>query len=367
VASRGALFRRVLPALPVIAAAVVLAGCGPATPPPPPEVAVRVPRGGEVTIYVEAPRHNAGPLLKTFSEQSGITVQARYRETLGDAFLDRLREDAKAGKADLVWTDSPLTAVALAREGLAEPFRPAGARPVPSQYRDPAFRWIGFAVNPRVILYNSERLKRDEAPTSIEEMTRGPWAGKGAMARLRRGPPAFQAGVLLALWGPDRARAYFDAIAKNGTLLLEGEAAVRDAVSSGQALWGVIDLDEGICAMRSAEPVHIFFPDRMSMGAVATPYTAVLLRSAPHPEQARGLFGWLFSTDAAWALGQNDCAVVTLLPDIPKPDWVPALGEFNVAPVDNERVYDLVRGDAAYFAAWGGAGPGGSLTPAANR
>src|SRR5437762_1563939 len=100
--------------------------------------------------------------------------------------------------------------------GVAVPFRPAGARPVPGQYRDHDFRWIGFAVNPRVIIYNSTALKKEEAPTETTDLVKPPWAGKGAMPRIAAGPAAFHATALFMLWGPERARAFFESLRTNG-------------------------------------------------------------------------------------------------------------------------------------------------------
>jgi len=80
---------------------------------------------------------------------------------------------------------------------------------------------------------------------------------------------------------------------------------------------------------------------------------AILLRGAPHAPQAKGLFSYLFRTESAWVLGQNDCALVTLLPNVPRPDWVPALGGLNVAQVDPEAAWKVYRANAPYFSSWG--------------
>src|SRR5882672_10403809 len=139
----------------------ILCACGQGAGLPPEEV-VKVPSEGTVVVYVEAPRQIAGPVLKTFEEQTGIKVSATYRENLGDQFLPTLRLQAERGAVDLLWGESPLLAYDMVDADLAVPFRPAGARPVPGQYRDRELRFIGFAVNPRVIIYNSNRLKPEE-------------------------------------------------------------------------------------------------------------------------------------------------------------------------------------------------------------
>ncbi|MGH9750244.1 MAG: ABC transporter substrate-binding protein, partial [Candidatus Polarisedimenticolia bacterium] len=332
------------------------AACGPAPPPPPPEEAVQVPGEGTVAVWVEAPRRLAGPLLKMFEEQSGIDVVPQYRETLGDRFEESVRAEAAAGRVDLVWTASPLLAARLAEDGHAAPFRPLGARAVPMQYRDPGYRWIGVAANPRVIIYNNERLTREQAPTSIHNLASPPWAGRAALARIDSGGAAFQAAALFAAWGDERAREFFGRVRDGGARIVADDAAVRRAVTSGEALWGFIGLDEAIGAKREGEPVHIFYPDRMTApGTSVPPHAAVLLRNAPNPAQARGLFAYLFTTEAGFALGTNDCPLVPILPDVPKHDWVPALSTFNIMRVDNDAVFRAYRRQAAYLEEWSAA------------
>ena len=315
-----------------------------------------MPGQGSVVVYVEAPERTAGPLLKTFQDQTGISVSATYREILGERFATVLREDAVKGKVDLFWGETPLSACDLVDADLAVPFRTAGARPVPEQYRDRQYRWIGFAANPRVIVYNSTRLKPDEAPTATADLVRAPWAGHGAVPRISTGPAAFHAAALFTLWGSERARSFFDALRSDGTRIVDDDGAARRLVSSGEALWGLIGLDEAICAKREAEPINILFPDRMGQGAVVPPQVAVLLRGAPHPAQAKGLYGYLFASEGAWLLAQNDCALITFLPDVPKPDWVPALGALNVARVDPLEAWKAYRGEAAFLDSWGATG-----------
>jgi iron(III) transport system substrate-binding protein len=336
---------------------LVLLGCGPRAPEAPPEEAVKVPGSGTVVVYVEAPRYLAGPVLKTFSDQSGITVEAHYREQEGPAFFETLKSEATAGKADVFWGVSPLSAVALTRAGLTVPFRPAGARPVPGQYRDAGYRWIGFVANPRIIVFNQNQVTRENAPQSLDDLTTGRWAGKAVLPRIAEGPAAFQAAALFARRGEDRAREFFDRIRATGNRIVDSEAEVRRLVAAGESDWGVMGLDQAICAKRQADPLHIFFPDRMGLGAVAVPHVEAVLRGAPHPDQAKGLAGYLFSTEAAWQFGQNDCALLSLLPivemGIPKPDWVPLLGGVNILPVDNDLAYDAFVKNASYFASWG--------------
>lgn len=332
---------------------VLSASCGGGPPSLPPEEAVKVPAGGSVVVYVEAAAKIAGPVLKTFEEQTGIIVTANYKATLGERFLPALKEEAAQHRVDLFWGESPLTAIELADEGLAVPFRPAGARPVPSQYHDRVFRWVGFAANPRVFIYNTDKMKQEDAPGETSELVKAPWAGHGAMPRIASGAPAFHAAALYALWGPEPARTFFAALPSSGTAIVEDDRAVRGLVASGKASWGMLGLDEAICAKREAEPINILFPDHMGMGTIVPAQVAVLMAGAPHPDQAKGLFGYLLSTEGAWLFGQNDCPLVTFLPDVPKPEWIPSIGSFNVALLDAEIAARAYRENRDRFLSWG--------------
>ena len=354
---RSALRHLVPPAL------LVLAACGAPGPLIPAEESVTVPAGGEVVVWVEAPRYLAAPVLTMFSEQTGIVVKATYRETAPERFLERVRDEAEAGKADFFWGSSALSAVGLARANLAVPFRPSGARPIPSQYYDRQFRWIGFAVNPRVIIYNNDIVDRVEAPQSVDELTEGRWAGKAAVARAAEGPAAFQAAAILARRGDESGRRFYEMIVASGNRVVATDGDVRRLVVAGEVAWGIVNLDQAICAKREADPVNISFPDRIGAGAVLVPHTATLLRGGPNPAQARGLLAYLFTKESAWQVGMNECALMSLLPvaamGIPKPEWVPVLGAVNIMPIDNEAVYDAWVRNAAFLATWGAAPSGG--------
>jgi ABC-type Fe3+ transport system substrate-binding protein len=328
----------------LVGAALLFAACGPPDVPLPPEEAVEVPGEGEVVVYVETPRYLTGPLLKMIADRSGMTVHAVYQEDAPDQFLSQVRQEAAAGRADVFLGNGSLTAVGLAREGLAAPFRPARARPVPPQYRDPGYRWIGYAGDPRVIVYNRDRIVRSEAPESIEALFTGPWAGKAAMARPTTGSAAFQAAALIARLGDERGIDFYRKAVAAGNRLVDGDAEVRRLVASEEVLWGVIDFDQATLAGREAQPVGLRIPDGMGYGTVVVPHVAMLLRGAPHPAQARGLIDRLYGGNVTRMLGESDNALLSLLPiismGIKKPDWMPLLGAFNVLPVDNEAAFD---------------------------
>jgi len=328
----------------LLGAALLFGACRPPEVALPPEEEVEDPGGGEVVVYVETPRYLTGPLIKMIADRSGMTVHTVYQEDAPDRFLDQLHQEAAAGRADVFLGNGSLTAVGLAREGLATPFRPARARPVPPQYRDPGFRWIGYAGDPRIIGYNRDRIDRSEAPESIEALFTGPWAGKAAMARPTSGSAAFQAAALISRLGDERGLDFYRKAVAAGNRLVDDDGEVRRLIASGEVAWGVLDFDRATLAGREAQPVGLRIPDGLGYGTVVVPHVALVLRGAPHPAQARWFIDRLFGGNVSRMLGEGDSALLSFLPiismGIKKPDWMPLLGAFNVLPVDNEAAFD---------------------------
>ncbi len=341
----------------LLGTALLFGACRPPEAALPPEEAVEDPGGGEVVVYVETPRYLTGPLIKMIADRSGMTIHTVYLEDDPDGFLNQVRQEAAAGRADIFLGNGSLTAVALAREGLAQSFRPARARPVPPQYRDPGFRWIGYAGNPRVIAYNRDRVDRSEAPESIEALFTGPWAGKAAMTRPTMGSSAFQAAALISRLGDERGIDFYRKAVAAGNRLVDGDGEVRRLVASGEVAWGVLDFDRATLAGREAQPVGLRIPDGLGYGTVVVPHVAMLLRDAPHPAQARWFIDRLFGGNVSRMLGEGDSALLSFLPiiamGIKKPDWMPLLGAFNVLPVDNEQAFDAFARHEAFLAGLG--------------
>ena len=208
---------------------------------------------------------------------------------------------------------------------------------------------VSLIIKPHAIIHISVCMNKPTAPVGLV-------ATPVALVDASVGPDLHTAAMTLA-------RVYVPLAGVLRAILKHLGVAVLEAVVAGDSLWGFINLDLAICARRRNEPIHIFFPDRLSLGAIVPPWVVALLVGAPNVAQAKGLFGWLFHHDSAWQLGQYDCAVMTLLPNIEKPEWIPILGGVNVTQIDNQAVYDAWSDNLDYFTAWGAAGEDDDAEP----
>src|SRR5207248_4016558 len=119
-----------------------------------------------------------------------------------------------------------------------------------------------FAARARVLLVNTQLVPEAERPTGIQDLTDPKWKGKVGIAKPLFGTTATHAACLFAAWGDDRAKAYFKGLKANGVQVLSGNKQVAQAVSSGQAAFGLTDTDDAMGEIDAGNPVAIVYPDR---------------------------------------------------------------------------------------------------------
>jgi len=120
-------------------------------------------------------------LLEDFAsrfEQAHPGVNVEWLDMGSQHVLDRLRSEKANPQADLWWgAPSPLFMQAAA-ENLLAPYRPTWAGEIDATYHDPQDRWYGTYLTPEVIMFNSEKLSKENAPKDWDELLDPQWRGR---------------------------------------------------------------------------------------------------------------------------------------------------------------------------------------------
>jgi iron(III) transport system substrate-binding protein len=120
-------------------------------------------------------------LLEDFAsrfEQAHAGVNVEWLDMGSQNVLDRLRSEKANPQADIWWGAPAPMFMQAASEGLLEPYRPTWAEAVDSVYHDPQDRWYGIYLTPEVIVFNSQRLRREMAPQDWDELLEAKWRGR---------------------------------------------------------------------------------------------------------------------------------------------------------------------------------------------
>jgi iron(III) transport system substrate-binding protein len=279
-----------------------LVGCGPKQP--------------EVVVYCALDREFSEPLLDQFTAETGIRVLARYdvESTKTVGLANAIVQEEARPRCDLFWNNEILHTLRLQDRKLLDVYTPPAAAQIPTNFRDPAGYWHGFAARARVLIVNTELVPENARPTSVDDLLDPRWQGKTGLARPLFGTTATHAAVLFATRGEEQARTFFEKFKTNG-IIFSGNKHVAQAVSSGQIAFGLTDTDDALIELEAARPVAIIFPDQRDdqPGTLLIPNTLALPRGTPHGAAARKLIDFLLTSKVENALARASSGQIPLL------------------------------------------------------
>lgn len=265
----------------------------------------------ELVVYTSVDQQYAEPLLKQFEADTGIVVKPVYdveaSKTTG--LVNRLIAEKDRPQADAWWSGEFAQTIDLGNKGILASYQSPAAADIPAGYKDPEGLWTGFGGRARVLLVNTDQVSSDSMPASIQDLANPSIAPDTVgMAHPVFGTTATQAAALYALWGADKARAYYQQIADKGVRILDGNGAVRDQVANGQLAWGITDTDDACGAVAKGAPVKIIVPDQAAggLGTLVVPNTVAVVKGGPNPAQAHAFVDYLLKPETEEALRAAD-------------------------------------------------------------
>jgi iron(III) transport system substrate-binding protein len=312
---------------------LALAGCGP-------------PARPRVVLYCAQDREFAEQILDAFNRRHDGDVVPRFDTEANKSvslYEDLVRE-ARRPRCDVHWNNEILATIRLQRQGLLEPYDSPSARPYPEACKAKDHTWTAFAARARILLVNTERVKRDEFPKSLLDLTQPRWRGRAAMAKPQFGTSATQAACLFQVLGKEKAEAYYRGLRANDVQIVAGNKQVAEGVGRGQFDVGVTDTDDAAGEVAAGRPVAVIFPDRDGqLGTLFLPNTLAVIRGCLNPRGARLLVDYLLSTEVEEKLARSASKQIPLNPQVrvPLPEGFAAPHEIHTMQVDFERAANL--------------------------
>lgn len=313
--------------------------------------------GPEVVVYTSEDQVFSEPILKDFEKISGIKVRAVYdtEETKSTGVALRIVAERDHPQADVFWANEPLRPVMLQQQTLLAPYRSPNADDIPARYRDPEGYWTGFAARARVIIYNTNVVKPEEAPASIMDLANPRWKGKAGLANPLFGTATAQIAALFALWGDAATARFLDAIKVNGVKFVTSNGEAKDLVASGELAWAFTDTDDASEAIEQHKPVAVVYPDQVGIGTLVMPNAVALVKGAPHPEPAKKLIDYLLSRQVEEKLAKSTTAQMPLHPNVAVPPNVKPVSAIKDMAVTFATLGKTIDQVLPYLKRWTGA------------
>lgn len=238
---------------------------------------------GQVVIYGSLESGIMDAIEKAFTRKYGIPIE--YYRAASNKTLDRVMTEARAGRvqSDVVVTNrGPM--LLLKKENVFTKYVSPEAKNFPDDVKDPdgmlspIYRKVVIGI-----LYNTQLVKPEEAPKSLDDLLKPRWQGKWVMPDPSR---HFTTGMWLAnfdkLYGSG-ADAVVKKMAAAKPILVESFIPSAQKIISGEAQAGITYL----------KYVYIFGKDGAPLDYVRLPkyladgHNIGIQAKAPHPNAAR--------------------------------------------------------------------------------
>lgn len=302
-------------------------------------------RPREVTAYVSADRPFSEPIMQEYQRQAGVRVNVVYdtEETKSTGLANRLLAEKGRPQADVFWSNEPVRTLMLKSRGVLAPYLSPASQGIAATFKDPEGYWTGFSARLRVIVYNTDKVKANDAPRSVFDLADPHWKGQVALADPRFGSTSFHVAALYAELGDDRADDYFRKLKANDVKIVDGNSVVRDMVARGDALVGLTDSDDVNVALQAKQPVAMVLPDRDGIGVPVMPNMVSLVAQAPHPDEAKRLIDYLLSPEVERKLAESDAVQIPLHAGVPGPANMPRIDSFKPMTLDYAKAATRVE------------------------
>ena len=296
-----------------------------------------VPDGPLVVVYTALDEEFSGPIFARFTAQTGIRVLAKFdtESTKSVGLTQALLAERARPRCDVFWNNEIVNTLRLDRAGLLGEYASPAAADFPTQFRDEANHWFGFAARARVFLVNTELVEAQSRPKSITDLCDPQWKDRVGIAKPLAGTTASHAACLFAVWGQERAEQFFRRL-KAIVRIMGGNKQVAQAVGRGELAWGLTDTDDALVEIEMGSPVVIVYPDQGAdeLGTLFIPNTVAIIRGAPHRESAEKLVDFLLSAEVEEALAAGPSGQIPLRPGVKKSDRVESPATVRAMDVD---------------------------------
>ena len=256
------------------------------------------------------------PIAKDFTEKTGIEVEVRDGSDLEMA--NQLVTEGKASPADVFLTENSPAMSLVQSDGLFQPLEQQTLDNIPARYRPDDNSWTGFSARSTVMVYNTDKVSKDELPTSLTDLADPEWKGRISFSPTGADFQAIVAGYL-ALEGEDATKEWLEGLKANGTLY-DGNDVVLESVNSGQTDAGIIyhyywyrDQEE---SGENSDNTQLHFFKNQDPGAFLSLSGAGVLANGDHNADAQKFVEYLTSVEGQQAIADSYALEYPLNPEV---------------------------------------------------
>jgi len=280
-------------ALPLVYAAPLRAAPPPAGAVTPALIAAAT-KEGQLTWYTSADLQLAEKVGKAF-EQKFPGIHARVERAGGERIFSRVAQENASGLhvADAVSTGDAAQFLAWKRQGMLAPYMPEDvAKYIPPEHRDPDGLYATVRSSLCVMAYNTEMVKRDEAPKSFADLLNAKWKGKIVKAH-----PSYSGTIMTSTYQMVRELgwSYLEKLAQQQVLQIQSATDTPKKIVLGERPVMADGNESNVLLLKeTGKPIEVIYATE---GTPSIVQPSAVFAAAPHPNAARLFQNFLFSVE----------------------------------------------------------------------
>ncbi len=301
---------------------------------------------GEVNVYSYRQPYLIDPLLKEFTDETGVKVNVIYAQK---GLIERIEAEGQNSPADVLLTVDIGNLSQAVSSGIAQPVKSdALEAAIPPAYRAADGQWVGLTKRARVVYASKDRVKQDAI--TYEELSDPKWKGKICT---RSGQHQYNVALIASMiahhgeeWTEEWLKGVKANLARkpagNDRLQVKGVYAGECDIALGNTYYmGAMMTDEKEPEQKQwADSVRILFPNTADRGTHVNVSGAVVAKNAPNRDNAVKLLEFLASDKGQkmYAEGNYEYPVKD---GVPWSEIVEAWGTFKADPIQLDEVAKL--------------------------
>ncbi|MDQ5822965.1 MAG: extracellular solute-binding protein [Chloroflexota bacterium] len=253
---------------------------------------------GKLVLYTTRTESLIKPVVDAYQKKNPGVEVVLLTGSSGELSAKLLEEKGNP-QADVFINTDTIAMSSLASQGVFEPNPSTAVELVPEEYRAEDATWVALTLRARVIMYNTDLVKPEEAPKSMFDLTDPKWKGQVGSADSTNGSVQAQVVAMSALVGPERTGEFIAGLVANETRFFGGHTDVRKAVGAGELKLGLVNHYYYQLSKAEGAPVGVVYPDQGEgeMGVIVNSTNAGLVRGGPNLPAAHSFVEYLLTTE----------------------------------------------------------------------